>query len=99
MVVIPHIGISPEDADRLIVRPMESEVRSIEGVKEVSAFATEGAATLMLEFDIDFDSDDAIAEVRAAVDRGQSEIPGTAEEPIIKGITISDFPVIAISLT
>ena len=37
MVTIPHIGISPEDADRLIVRPVESEVRSLEGIEEVNA--------------------------------------------------------------
>ena len=98
MVTIPHIGISPEDADRLIVRPVESEVRSLEGIEEVNAYAREGLATIALQFDVDFDPDVAISEVRAAVDRARSELPSTSEEPIIKAITISDYPVIAISL-
>ena len=55
MVTIPHIGISPEDADRLIVRPVESEVRSLEGIEEVNAYAREGLATIALQFDVDFD--------------------------------------------
>ncbi len=98
MILIPHPGISPEDADRLIVRPIESEVRALEGIEEVTATSQEGAANLILEFDIDFDADIAIAEVRAAVDRAQAKIPSTSEEPIIKAITMSDQPVIAISL-
>ena len=98
MILIPHPGISPEDADRLIVRPIESEVRALEGIEEVTATSQEGAASLILEFDIDFDADIAIAEVRAAVDRAQAEIPSTSEEPIIKAITMSDHAVIAISL-
>ena len=98
MVTIPHIGISPEDADRLIVRPVEAEVRSLEGIEEVNAYAREGLATIALKFDISFDADSAIAEVRAAVDRARAELPSTSEEPIIKAIGNSDYPVIAVSL-
>lgn len=98
LVTIPHIGISPEDADRLIVRPVEAEVRSLEGIEEVNSYAREGMATIALQFDINFDPDVAISEVRAAVDRSRAQLPSTTEEPIIKAITISDFPVIAVSL-
>ncbi|MFT4676403.1 MAG: multidrug efflux pump [Patiriisocius sp.] len=98
LVTIPHIGISPEDADRLIVRPVEAEVRSLEGIEEVNSYAREGVATIALQFDINFDPDIAISEVRAAVDRSRAQLPSTSEEPIIKAITISDFPVIAVSL-
>jgi len=98
LVTIAHIGISPEDADRLIIRPVEAEVRSLEGIEEVNSYAREGVATIALQFDINFDPDIAISEVRAAVDRSRAELPSTSEEPIIKAITISDFPVIAVSL-
>ena len=36
-----HEGISPEDAERLLVRPMEKELQGIEGVKEMSSTARE----------------------------------------------------------
>jgi multidrug efflux pump len=99
MVTVPHPGISPEDSDRLIVRPMETEIRSIEGIDEVTAYAREGFASLMLEFDVDHNIDLALSETRAAVDRAQAEIPGTTEEPIIKSVSVTDFPVIVISLS
>ena len=34
-IYIQHDGISPEDAVRLLVRPMEQELRTIEGIKEM----------------------------------------------------------------
>jgi multidrug efflux pump len=97
VITVPHEGISPEDAERLLVTPMESEMRSVEGVKELTAYASEGAATLVVEFDADFDSDSALNDVRQAVDRGKVEIPSTAEEPIISEITANDFPIITIN--
>ncbi len=45
-VSMPHEGISPEDAERLLVRPMEKELRSIEGVKEMRSTAAEGFAAV-----------------------------------------------------
>ena len=37
-----HEGISPEDAERLLIRPMEKELRNIEGIKEMSSNASQG---------------------------------------------------------
>ena len=45
-----HEGISPEDAERLLVRPMEKELQTIEGVKEMRSTAEEGFAAVLLEF-------------------------------------------------
>ena len=47
-VLMTHQGISPEDAERMLIRPMERELRSIEGVKEMRATAYEGGANIIL---------------------------------------------------
>jgi multidrug efflux pump len=41
---LTHEGISPEDAERLLVRPMETELRTDRGPRELRATATEGSA-------------------------------------------------------
>ena len=53
-VVLP--GISPEDSERLIVRPLETELKNIEGLKEISGMASQNYGSALLEFDISFDS-------------------------------------------
>ena len=67
-VSIEHDGISPEDSERLLVRPMEQELRSIEGVKEMIANAFEGGANVQLEFDAGIDTKQALQDVREKVD-------------------------------
>lgn len=68
-------GVSPEDAERLLVRPLEQELRSLEGIKEMRATAAEGYAAVVLEFDAGFNPDQALQDVREKVDAAQSELP------------------------
>lgn len=97
VVIVPHEGISPEDAERLLAKPMELELRSIEGVDEISTNATEGSAVMVIEFDASFDADRAVSDVREAVDKAKAKIPSTAEEPLIQEIQAATFPVLTIS--
>ena len=98
MVVVMHEGISPEDAERLLVKPLEVEMRTVEGVDEVRAFAYEGTARVLVEFDAAYDLDQALLDVRAAVDRAKPEFPASAEEPFILEQSASDFPILQINL-
>ena len=72
--------------------PMEIELRSIEGVEQITSFASEGAANLMVEFDADYDLDQALLDVREAVDNARPEMPDSIEEPFIQEATVDDFP-------
>ena len=72
-VSIHHEGISAEDAERLLIRPMENELQNIEGIKEITSTAVEGNASIVLEFDAGFDSDAALTDVREKVDIAKTE--------------------------
>lgn len=98
-VSMSHDGISPDDAERLLVRPMEKELQSISGLKQMSSTASEGHASVLLEFDAGFDGDTAIADVRERVDAGKSQLPAATDEPTVNEINISLFPVLNISLS
>jgi len=88
-VSITFDGISPEDSERLLVRPMEQELRSIEGIKEMTAAAYEGGANVTLEFDAGIDTDKALADVREKVDKAKAEIPAEADEPTVTEVKMS----------
>jgi len=92
-------GVSPEDAERLLVRPMEQELRSLEGVKEMRSNASEGHASVMLEFDAGFDSDKALQDVREKVDTARTKLPEEADEPSVNEVNVSLFPVLSVGLS
>ena len=98
-VSIPYDGISPEDAVRLLVRPMEKELKTIVGIKEMRAVGSEGHASVTLEFDAGFDSDKAMEDVRAKVDIAKAKLPADTEEPSIHEVNVALFPVLNIALS
>jgi multidrug efflux pump len=92
-------GISPEDAERLLIRPMELELRKIQGVKEMRASGFEGGANITLEYEAGFNADLALNDVRAKVDLAKSELPDEAEEPTVHEVSFAMFPVIQVTLS
>jgi len=94
-----HEGISPDDAERLLVRPMEKELQSIEGVKEMTSIAREGHASVTLEFTAGFDSKRALDDVRAKVDTAKTKLPQDTDDPSVNEVNVALFPVMTISLS
>ncbi len=92
-------GISPEDAERLLVEPLETELSALEGLKELRAEATEGFAAITLEFDAGFDPDVALDDVRVAVDRARPELPEDATEPVVQEVNVALFPILTAILS
>ncbi|GAA5445641.1 multidrug resistance protein MexB [Microbulbifer sp. NBRC 101763] len=99
MVQVTHEGISPEDGVRLLVRPMEQEIRAVEGVVEVIAVARESLAYIVVEFDSAIDVDDAVDDIRNAVERARAELPRDAEEPTVEEASAQPFPTIVVTLS
>ena len=91
-------GISPEDSERLLLRPMESELQNIPGVKKITSTGTESHGSVLLEFDAGFDPGTALADVREKVDIAKSNLPSDTDEPTVNEINVALFPVITVSL-
>jgi multidrug efflux pump len=91
-------GISPEDAERLLLRPVETQLKSITNVKEMRGAAFEGGGYVLLEFDAGFDSNKALADVRSKVDDAKRDLPRDADEPKVQEVNLSLFPVLVVAL-
>lgn len=98
-ITIIHPGISPEDGERLLVRPMETQLRTIEGLKKITSTTVLGVANIGLEFDVNFDSEKAIRQVREKVDMAKAELPSDTEEPIVQEASTALNPSITMVLS
>jgi len=95
-----HDGISPEDAERMLVRPMEKELKSIAGIKEMSAIASEGHASITIEFIAGLDPKEALADVRDKVTLAKAKLPSESEEPEVHEVTMANqVPAITVILS
>ncbi|MGG7645032.1 efflux RND transporter permease subunit [Rhodovulum sp. YNF3179] len=92
-------GISPEDSERLLVEPLETELASVSGLKEMRASAGEGFGSVTLEFEPGFDSDEALDSVREAVDRARTDLPQDATDPSVNEVNTALFPILTAVLS
>jgi len=81
-VSISYPGASPEEIEEGIILAVEEEVRSLEGIKEITATAWEGRASISVELAEDADPNKMLQEIKGAVDRIRS-FPEDAERPVI----------------
>lgn len=99
-VSVSYEGISPEDSERLLVFPLEKELRGLEGIKELTATASQSHASVTIEFESDINLEQALADVRDKVNLAKSKLPDGTDEPVIKQITLaSEEPVITAILS
>src|SRR5262252_5506325 len=92
-------GISPEDSERLLLRPVETQLKSVGNVKEVRSTAFEGGGFVLLEFEAGFDSKAALADVRAKVDIAKHDLPRDVDEPQVLEVNLSLYPVLVVGLS
>ena len=92
-------GIPPEDAERLLVEPMETEFGALTGLKKMEASASEGYASVLLEFEPGGDVDEALDRVREVADRAAPELPEDASEPVVVETNTALFPILTAILS
>ncbi len=93
-------GNPPLDIENLITRPIEKEVESVKGVKEVTSTSGQDASLIFVEFNTDVDIRVALQDVKDAVDKAKSELPNDLLlDPVVEDIDFSEFPILNINLS
>ncbi|SIS88389.1 multidrug efflux pump [Roseivivax lentus] len=98
-VSVPFPGISAEDSETLLVKPMENELVDLDGLDQMSSTAAEGYAGVVLEFEFGWDKTKIMADVRDAMSNAEAKFPTGAEQYSINEINFSEFPVVIVNLT
>jgi len=93
-------GNPPLDIENLITRPLEKEIEAAKGVKEIRSTSTQDVSAIFVEFNTDVDIQDALQEVKDAVDKAKSELPDNLlDDPMVIDIDFSEFPIMNINLS
>ena len=91
-------GASPSDTSRLIARPLENRLKTVTGVKNIRSTSYLSYARIFLEFEVGFDIDQALVDVKQGVEEIKYQLPLEAEDPQIQEYSEASFPVMNISI-
>ena len=83
-------GASPEDASRLIAKPVENRLRSVAGAKEVSSSSSLSYARIITEFEVGYSIDTALRDIKQAIEEVKFKLPPEAEDPKKRDYSFSD---------
>ncbi|MAS05920.1 MAG: MFS transporter [Ahrensia sp.] len=92
-------GISPEDAERLLIRPVETQIKNLKGIDTFTSNAYQGGGNVIIEFEPDADMSTALEDVRSKVDDAKREFPDGTDEPSVNEVNISEFPILVVTLS
>ena len=95
---VTDTGVSPADAERLLGKPIEDKIKDLDGLQHYTTTATQGFASVLLEFDANSNKDKAEQDVRAAMDGIGSLLPTDATTPVITAVSTAMFPSISVAV-
>ncbi len=106
-IVIPYIivntvypGTSPEDMENLVTRPLETNLKSISGVKVINSTSVQDFSSIVVEFNPDVKIADAKQKVKDEVDKTKSDLPNDLPQaPDVRDIDFSDIPIMYINIS
>ena len=96
---VPFPGVSAQDSEALLVKPMEAELADLDDLKRMTATAAENFAGIVLEFEFGWDKQATLAEVRDRMSRAEGRFPSGFERYTISEINFSQFPIVIVSLS
>ncbi|MFH1120585.1 MAG: efflux RND transporter permease subunit [Bacteroidota bacterium] len=106
-IVIPTIlvntvypGTSPEDMENLVTRPIEKQLKGINGVKKITSNSLQDFSSIAIEFNTDVEVPEAKQRVKDAVDKSKSDLPNNLlDDPNVMDIDFSEIPIVYIQIS
>ncbi len=100
IITTPYPGNAPLDIENLVTRPIEKELETINGIKDINSTSSQGFSYILIEFNSDVDSKFALQDCKDAVDNAMSELPDDLPvDPVVQDIDASEFPILNINLS
>jgi len=100
MITTIHPGTSPTDVENLITRPIEKELKGINGIKHINSNSLQDVSLIVVEFDVQTDETQAYLDVQKAVNDARTELPNDLyQEPELTQIDVSEIPILYVNLS
>ncbi len=96
----PYPGNSAVDIENLVTRPIEKELKSLDGVKTFNSTSMQDFSIIEVEFNSDILIDDALLDVKDAIDKAKPDLPDDLpRDPIVQDVNFSELPIVTINLS
>lgn len=99
VVVTQFDGAGPKEIEKMVAKPIEDSLATLEGLENITTNAMNGSAVTILEFDFGTDMDMKAIDIRESVDRVKGFLPEGADEPMVLKLDINAMPIMNLTLS
>lgn len=99
LTIVDYEGVGPEEMEKLVTRPLESQLGTLSGIKTISSESSAGKSVVVTEFSWGTDMDDATRKIREKVDFIKPFLPEDVGEPMIFKMDLDMFPIMMLGVT
>ncbi|MCA8881563.1 MAG: efflux RND transporter permease subunit [Rhodobacteraceae bacterium] len=87
-VTVTQSGAAPAELETQVTKEVEDAVAGITGVKKITSTVTDGSSTTAVEFRMEVPTEQAVQDVKDAIDQIVGDLPGSVETPIVTKIDV-----------
>ena len=91
-------GAAPSQLENDVARKLENSIATVQGLKHITTKVQDGAATLIVEFRLEKPVQEAVDDVRSAVQRVRADLPADLRDPVISKLDFAAQPVLAFTI-
>ncbi|MDI1240246.1 MAG: efflux RND transporter permease subunit [Polaromonas sp.] len=91
-------GASPAQLETDVARKIENAIASLQGLKNIYTKVQDGSTTITAEFRLEKPTQEALDEVRSAVQQVRADLPADVRDPIVSKINLASSPVLAYTI-
>jgi multidrug efflux pump subunit AcrB len=92
-------GASPTQLETDVARKIENAVATLQGLKHINTKIQDGSVIMTVEFRLEKPVQEAVDDVRSAIDRVRADLPSDLREPIVSKLDLAGSPILAYALT
>ena len=91
-------GAAPSQLENDVARKIENSIATVQGLKHITSKVQDGAATMIVEFRLEKPVQEAVDDVRSAVQRVRADLPADVRDPVINKLDFAAQPVLAFTI-
>jgi multidrug efflux pump subunit AcrB len=91
-------GAAPAQLETEVARKLENAIASIQGLKNIYTKVQDGGVSITAEFRLEKPAQEALDEVRSAVQGVRSELPSDVRDPVVNKVNLSGSPILALTI-
>jgi hydrophobe/amphiphile efflux-1 (HAE1) family protein len=98
-VTIDQPGAAPSELTTQVIQPVEDNIASVTGVRHITSTATDSTAAIVVEFELETDSDRAVNDVKDAVSNVRQQLPESISEPLVRRLDVTGMPILTYAVS